>query len=88
MVADAFVIDCLAGVEFAEGFYELLEVLEGGGLFAEDAAGAVATADAHLHAAVRDEIERGEEAGGDGDVAHGGICDAGAEAHSFWCSRP
>src|SRR5258708_6745735 len=51
--------------------------------FSGDAAGAVAAADAELHPALGSEIERGEEAGGDGDVADRRVGDAGAEAHIF-----
>src|SRR2546427_3171027 len=76
-------IDGFAGVQVAEDTDEFLEVFERSGFLAEDAAGAVATADAKFHATVGSEIERGEEAGGDGDIAYGGVGDAGAEAHFF-----
>jgi len=79
MRGDAVEVDSFSGVEIAKDSDEVLERVERGGLFAEDATRAVAAADAELHAAARGEIERGEKAGGNGDVADGGIGDAGAE---------
>src|SRR5258707_14412027 len=81
--ADAVEIDGFACVQVAEDADKFLEVFEGGGVFAKDAAGAVATADAKFHAALGGEIQRGEKACRDGDIADGRICDAGAEAHFF-----
>jgi len=80
---NAVEVDGFAGVQAAEDADEFLEVFERGGFFAEDAAGAVAAADAEFHAAVRGEIESGEEAGGDGNVADSGVGDAGAQVHFF-----
>src|SRR5712692_3822210 len=80
---DAIEIDGFAGVQVAEDANEFLEIFERGGFFAEDATGAVAAADAQFHAAVGGEIQRGEEAGGDGDIAHCRIGDTGTKAHFF-----
>src|SRR2546427_10790620 len=68
---DAVEIDGFAGVQVAEDANKFLEIFERSGLLAEDAAGAVAAADAKFHATVGSEIERGEEAGGDGGNAYG-----------------
>src|SRR5712692_7666948 len=48
---DAIEIDGFAGVQVAEDADEFFEVFEGSRFLAEDAAGAVATADAEFHAA-------------------------------------
>src|SRR5207253_11282353 len=78
---DAIKIHGIAGVQAAKDADKFLEIFEGRGFLAEDAAGTVATTDAELHAAVGSEIQRGEEARGDGDVADGGIGDAGTKTH-------
>ena len=80
---DAIEVNGFTCVEIAEDADEFFERFERGGLFAKNAAGTVAAADAQLHTAVRSEIQRGEEAGGDGDIADGGISDASAEMHVF-----
>src|SRR5712692_431310 len=80
---DTIEINGFACVQVAEDADEFLEIFERGGFFAEDAAGAVAAADAEFHAAVGGEIQRGEEAGGDGDIAYGGVGDTGTKAHFF-----
>jgi len=72
---DAVEVDGFAGVQIAEDADEFLEILESGGLLAEDAAGAIAAADAQFHTTVRGKIQRGEKAGGNSDVADGRICD-------------
>src|SRR3989475_6404671 len=84
---DAVEVDGFAGVQVAKNADEILEVFERSGLLAEDAAGAVATADAKFHATVGSEIERGEEAGGDGGNAYGGGWGARGRARFFWCWR-
>src|SRR5882724_3154539 len=78
---DAVEVDGFAGVQIAEDADEFFEIFESGGLLAEDAAGAIAAADAQFHTTVRGKIQRGEKAGGNSDVADGGIGDAGTEAH-------
>lgn len=83
MRGDAVEVNSFAFVESAESADKFLKSFEGGGFFAEDATGAVPAADAELHAAAGKLIQRGEEAGGNGDVADGGIGDAGAEMHFF-----
>src|SRR6266705_3199876 len=78
---DAVEIDGFTGVQVAEDTDEFFKVFQRGGFFAEDAAGPVSAADTEFHAAAGSEVEGGEEAGGDGHIAYGGIGDAGAEAH-------
>src|SRR3989454_3136168 len=85
---DAVVVNGFAGVERAEIADEFLEIFERGGVFAEDAAGTVAAADAEVHAAAGDEIERGKEAGGDGGGADGGGGGTGAEKHALRVGGP
>src|SRR5712664_4869055 len=80
---DAIEVHRFAGVQVAEDADKFLEGFEGGGFFAEHAAGAVATADAQLHTPLRGEIESGEETGGNGDIADGGVGDASPQAHFF-----
>src|SRR6266403_1033232 len=75
---DAVEVDGFAGVQVAKDADEFFEIFESGWFFAENAPGAVTTADSEFHAAVRGEVESGEEAGGNSDVADGRICDAGA----------
>src|SRR3989475_9193007 len=84
---DAVEVDGFAGVQVAEDANKFLEIFERSGLLAEDAAGAVAAADAKFHATVGSEIERGEEAGGDGGNAYGGGWGARGRARFFWCWR-
>src|SRR5882724_2630664 len=73
---DAVEVDGFAGVQVAKDADEFFEIFESGWFFAENAPGAVTTADSEFHAAVRGEVESGEEAGGNSDVADGRICDA------------
>src|SRR6266436_2051239 len=80
---DAVEINGFAGVQIAKDADEFGEIFKRGGFLAEDAAGTVTAADAKFHAAVGGKIQSGEEAGGDGDIADGRICDASAEAHFF-----
>src|SRR5712664_927753 len=80
---DAIEVHRFAGVQVAEDADKFLEGFEGGGFFAEHAAGAVAAADAKFHASLRGEIESGEQAGRDGDIAHCGVRDASPQAHFF-----
>src|SRR6266446_5391594 len=80
---DAVEINGFAGVQIAKDADEFGEIFKRGGFLAEDAAGTVTAADAKFHASLRSKIESGEEAGGDGDVAHGGVGNASAEAHFF-----
>ena len=77
LCGDAIEVDRFAGVQIAEDADELLEVFERGGFFPQHAAGAVAAPDAQFHAPLRGQIEGGEQAGGNGDIAHRRICDAG-----------
>src|SRR5262249_20286522 len=77
---DAIEVHSLTRVEVTKDADELLESFERGGLFAQDAARAVAPADAEFHASTRGDVERGEEAGGNRHVADSGIGDARAEA--------
>src|SRR5882724_10326988 len=79
----AIEIDRFAGVQVAEDADEFLEVFECGGFFPQHAAGAVAAPDAQFHAPLRGQIEGGEQAGGNGDIAHRRVCDASTQAHFF-----
>src|SRR5712671_6335711 len=58
--AYTFKLDGFSRVERAERSHEFFEILERSGLFAEHAARAVSAANAELHAAARENIQRGE----------------------------
>src|SRR5207302_6274019 len=68
-------------VERAENADELFEIFECGGFFTENAARAVSTADAELHASARENVERGKKTCRDGHIANGWVRHAGSEAH-------
>src|SRR6267143_1458347 len=80
---DAIEVNRFAGVQVAEDADKFLEIFESRGFFAEHAAGTVAAADAQFHAPARGQVEGGEQAGRNGDVANSGVCDAGTQAHFF-----
>src|SRR6266705_5355088 len=71
---NAIEVDGFAGVQVPEDADEFFKVFERGGFFPQHAAGAVAAADAQFHAPLRGQIEGGEQAGGDGDIAHRRVC--------------
>src|SRR5205823_13807002 len=73
------VVERAAAGQVAKCAHSFCRTSGGGGRLTKYATGAVTAANSQFHAPARNQVQGGKETGGDGNVAHCRISDAGAQ---------